>query len=96
MRHFSENFKIISKILLAMYGVSALLLFLLAFLVQKLQWSDEVISTAIIAVYFLSFLAGGFLIGKIKDQNKLFWRLLLGLLYVLSMMVVSFVFSISP
>ena len=96
MRYFSENFRTLGKILLVMYVVSALLLFLLAFLVQKLQWSDHIISAGIIVVYLLSYFVGVFLIGKIKRENKLYWRILLGLLYVLSMMAVSFIFSILP
>ena len=94
MRYFSGNFKSVAKILLVMYGVTALLLFLLAFLVQKLQWKDGIISVGITVVNLLSYFVGAFLMGKVKEQNKIFWMILIGLLYVLSMMAVSFIFSI--
>ena len=44
MRYFSESLKSIGKILVVMYAVTAVLLFLLALLVQRLNWEANTIS----------------------------------------------------
>ncbi len=93
MRYFLDNFKSISKILVVMYGITILLILVLAFLVQKLQWEQGVISIGISMVYILSCFVGGFFAGKVQKTKKFIWGLLLGLMYLLSMLVVTFIFK---
>ena len=89
MRYFAEQGKSLGKILLAMYGITAGLLFLLAALMQKLQLKPGVVSVGIIVIYVIVCFLGGFLNGKIKKQKKFLWGLLIGLVYALMMLVVS-------
>ena len=93
MRYFSGNFKSVGKILIVMYGVTAMLLFLLAFLLQKLQWERGMISIGISIVYLLSCFVGGFFIGKTMGRQKFLWGILLSVCYVLTMMAVSLIFQ---
>ena len=93
MRYFLENFKSIGKILVVMYVTTSLLLFLLAFLVQKLQWEQGMISIGISIVYFLSCFMGGFLAGKVQKTKKFVWGILLGMMYVLTMLAVTLIFQ---
>ena len=91
MKYFSENVKSIGKILLVMYGVTAILLFLLAFLVQQFQWESGVISIGICMVYVISCFVGGFLAGKVQRSKKFIWGIVMGLLYVIIMLMVTLV-----
>ena len=70
MKTESGSFLSFGKILLAMYGVTALLLFLLALLVQKLKLEEGAVSIGISVVYVLSCFLGGFLLGKIRRKRN--------------------------
>ncbi len=89
MRSLTENLKSMGKILLVMYGVTAVLLFLLAVLVQKLGMEKGAISIGICAVYVISCFLGGFLAGKVQHTKKFIWGILLGLSYVMIMLAVT-------
>ena len=52
------------KILFVMYFITCILLLLLAFVLYKAQPGEMVSKVWLIAVYIISGLAGGFLIGK--------------------------------
>ena len=57
--------------LVAMYVITGLLLVILAALLGKLELSDAAVSIGIIATYIVSCFAGGFLIGKKKEKEKI-------------------------
>lgn len=81
--------KAIGKILLVMYAITAVLLFLLAFFVQKLGWESGAISLGISVVYVISCFMGGFLAGKVQKTKKFVWGILMGLAYMIIMLAVS-------
>lgn len=78
--------------LLVMYLVSGILLLFLAFLLFKMDLSEEVVKIGVIAIYIISGFCGGFLIGKQMQDKKYLWGLLAGgiyfvLLFLLSLLV---------
>lgn len=89
MKYLSENLKSLGKILLAMYGVTAVLLFVLSVLVQRLGLKSGAISVGICVVYVISAFAGGFLAGKVQKTKKFIWGMLMGLMYVVIMLVLT-------
>lgn len=89
MRYLSDNFKSLGKILLVMYGITAILLFLLAVLVQRLGWASSAISIGICIVYVISCFVGGFLAGKVQRSKKFIWGILMGLMYVVILLVIT-------
>ena len=89
MGNIFGSLKSIGKILLVMYGITAVLLFLLALLVQKLQWGHEIIAAGISLVYGLSCFAGGFVTGKVQRNKKFLWGILIGFVYLIVMLVVT-------
>ena len=91
MKYLSENLKSIGKILLLMYVVTAMLLFLLAVLVQRFNWDNNVISIGISTVYVISCFIGGFFVGKVQQNKKFIWGILIGLDYVIIMLVITLV-----
>ena len=91
MKYLSENLKSIGKILLLMYVVTAMLLFLLAVLVQRFNWDNNVISIVISSVYVISCFIGGFFVGKVQQNKKFIWGILIGLAYVIIMLVITLV-----
>lgn len=75
--------------LLVTYVVTALLLFLLAFLLFRLDLNESKVALGMIAVYILSCLFGGFAAGKGGKNRKFLWGLLNGSLYFLILLAVS-------
>ena len=91
MKYLSENLKSIGKIIILMYAITAILLFLLAILVQKFNWENDLISIGISVVYVISCFFGGFLAGKVQKTKKFIWGILLGLMYLMIMLVVTMI-----
>ncbi len=83
------NLKSLGKILLAMFAVTALLLFLLAFLVQQFEWGSGAISVGISSVYVLSCFIGGLFAGKVQKTKKFIWGILMGLMYVVILLMLT-------
>lgn len=91
MKSLPGNVKTIGKIILFMYGATAMLLFVLALLVQKIQMNESAISVGISIVYVLVCFFGGFLAGKVQKKQKFLWGLLLGILYFAIMFIISWI-----
>ena len=89
MKYFSESLKSIGKILVVMYAATAVLLFLLALLVQRLNWEADMTSIGISIVYIISCFIGGFFAGKVQKSKKFIWGILMGLAYIVIMLVIT-------
>ena len=89
MGYDSNYLKSLGKILMMMFITTAILLFVLAFFVQKLSWQNGTISIGISSVYVLSCFLGGFLIGKVQRSKKFVWGILISLMYVIAMLVIT-------
>ena len=74
-----------------MYGITAVLLFLLAFLVQQFDFKSGAISVGICIVYVISTFMGGFLAGKVQRTKKFIWGILMGLMYVIILLVITMI-----
>ncbi|MCD8248606.1 MAG: TIGR04086 family membrane protein [Lachnospiraceae bacterium] len=79
----------IVKALFAAYIVTVLLLLLTAMLLYRFQLDEGKVQVAIIFTYILSCFMGGFLAGKMIRSRKCLWGVLLGLLYFVSLTLVS-------
>ena len=75
--------------LFAMYVVSGILLLLLALVLYQLEPAESVIRAGIVAIYVITGLFGGVLLGKMRREKKFFWGLAVGLLYFVILFVVS-------
>ena len=91
MKFWRENVKSLGKILLVMYAATAICLFLLAVLVERLGWESGAISIGISVVYVISCFLGGFLAGKVQKTKKFLWGILMGLMYVIVMLVITMI-----
>lgn len=80
----------IFQALLVSYAITALLLPVLAVLLYKLNLDKGKVSAGIIGIYVVSAFAGGFLLGKLQKVRKFIWGLVLGILYFLLLLLVSF------
>lgn len=81
------------KCLLFSYIVTAVLLAVLAFLLYKLGLGEKFVSGAIIAIYVLATVLGGFIAGKRMKNRRFMWGLLVGAAYFVILAVVSAVFG---
>lgn len=75
--------------LLGAYIVTAVILFVLAFLLFKLSLSEQIVSVGIIITYALSCFLAGFLAGKRMRQKRFLWGLMMGLAYFVVLLVLS-------
>ena len=91
MKYLTECLKNIGKILLLMYAVTAILLFLLAVLVQRFNWESNLIFIGVSIVYVVSCFIGGFFVGKVQQNKKFIWGILMGLSYIIIMLVITLV-----
>jgi len=82
-------FRVFRSVLTA-YVVTVLLLFILAFLLYKLELDEGKVTIGIIAVYVISCLIGGFAAGRSNRSRKFLWGLLTGSVYFLILLLVSF------
>ena len=86
-----EPLSVIISTLLEMYAVSIGLLLILAFLLLKMDLTESTIKIGIIAVYIIVGFTGGFLIGKQMIDKKYLWGIATGLLYVVILLLLSFI-----
>ena len=81
--------KSILKALLSSYGITTVLLLLLAFLLFKFDLGENMVGAGITAIYILSCFIGGFVMGRNTRRQKYLWGALLGILYFLLLIGVS-------
>lgn len=77
------------KCLLFSYILTTLLLFLLSFLLYKLNWGEGTVAIAIIVIYVLATFFAGFLAGKKMKSRQFLWGLMMGGAYFLVLAVIS-------
>lgn len=78
-----------SKIILFTYIFTGLSLFILAFLMYKMDLGDNQINLGIIIIMILSTFIGGFLAAKSFRQKKFIYGAVVGVLYFLILLVIS-------
>ena len=78
------------KALLACYIVTGILLVLISFLFYKWNLEEQIVTAGIISTYAISTFVGGFIVGKIKGTRKLQWGMLLGIVYYLFLVAISY------
>jgi len=81
--------KWVLKSLLVSYIVTGILLLILTLLLYKFDLDEQKVSFAIIAVYVLSTLVGGFVLGKFAKVRKFVWGLSLGVAYFALLLLIS-------
>lgn len=80
----------ILKSLLCSYGMTIVLLLLLTLLLYKAGLDEENINAGIAVTYLISTLTGGFILGRITKKKRLLWGIILGILYFLLLLLISF------
>lgn len=86
-----SKLKIGLRSLLVSYILSGILLLAISFILYKFRIKESQVKIAVNAVYIISCLAGGFIMGKGIKQRRFFWGLLLGFLYFGILLLVSYV-----
>ena len=79
----------IIKSLIAAYVVTFIMLLFLAFLMFKFSISGTTLALGIVAIYLLSNIVSGIIIGKAAGQRRFAWGALVGLLYVVIMAMIG-------
>lgn len=86
----TSKIKVVLRSLLFSYILSGILLVVISFALYKLHWKEGQVQMAVNAVYILSCLAGGLLMGKGIRQKRFFCGFLAGALYFIVLLLVSF------
>lgn len=77
------------KALLVSYVVTGLLLLLLTLLLYKFELNEKAVSAGIIAIYVVSTLIGGIIIGKTAKVKKFVWGISLGIIYFAMLLLIT-------
>ena len=77
------------KSLLVSYIVTGVLLVVLAMLLYRLELNEKKVSASIVAIYVLSTLAGGFILGKLMKVKRYIWGLGLGVVYFALLLLIT-------
>ena len=77
------------RALLLAYGLTGIMLLLLAFLLFQFDLKENVISMGIVLVYILSCFLGGIIAGKCAGTQKYLWGMAVGIAYFLLLIGVS-------
>ncbi len=78
------------KTIVAAAIVTVLLLMILALLLLKVGFSDKTVLIGIGIIYFIANMAGGFILGRVKEKKRFIWGMAEGFTYFLVLSVVSF------
>ena len=79
------------RALIASYIVTGILLMVLAFSLYRWNLTQSKVDLGILAIYLISNLVGGFVIGKQMQERKFIWGIVSGVLYFLLLMAVTLV-----
>lgn len=79
----------ILKALLVAYAVTGLLLALLAAALYRLELNAGSVTAAVIAVYVISNLTGGIVIGKMAKIRRFLWGIGLGMCYFALLLLIT-------
>ena len=79
----------ILKSLLVSYVLTGILLLLLAVALYKLELNEKAVSAAIVAIYIVSTLIGGIIIGKFARVRRYLWGLGLGIGYFALLLLIT-------
>lgn len=77
------------KSLLVSYIITGVLLVVLAMLLYRLELNEKTVSASIVAIYVLSTLAGGFILGKLMKVKRYIWGLSLGVVYFALLLLIT-------
>lgn len=72
-----------------MFMISAILLLLLALILYKAEPGESVIKIGIVVIYVVAGFLGGFLMGRIMQEQKFLWGLAAGAIYFAVLFVAS-------
>ncbi len=92
MERTEGNNRIVLKVLstlLIMYIVTGAALFLLAFLLYKMELTENIVTIGIMVIYVVSGLLGGIIIGKRMKTRRFLWGIVMGAAYFLVLMIGS-------
>lgn len=92
MERAEGNNKIVLKILstlLVMYILTGAALFLLAFLLYKMELTENIVTIGIMVIYVVSGLVGGIIIGKRMKTRRFLWGILIGGAYFVVLLIGS-------
>ena len=80
-----------AKTLLFQYILTSLLLALLAFLLYKMRLGEGIVSIAIIVIYVVATMFGGWITGKRMENRRFLWGLFIGGVYFLLLVLISII-----
>ncbi|MCD8155106.1 MAG: TIGR04086 family membrane protein [Clostridiales bacterium] len=85
--------KAVLKSLFLSYGLTGILLLVLAFLLFRFDLGEGPFAAGILVIYVASCLGGGFLAGKTLRRKKYLWGMTVGICYYILLLTVSFAVS---
>lgn len=85
-----ENLIPIAKTIVVTAIVTIILLMILALILLKAGLEDKTVLIGIGIIYSAANMAGGFIIGRVKEKRRFVWGMAVGITYFLVLSLVSF------
>lgn len=88
-----RNILSVLKVLIVAYVITGLLLLLSAFIMFKFQLGEAQVRLFVMIIYGVATIVSGIIYGKIRGKRRLLNGALIGLIYFLMLVIVSFVIN---
>lgn len=79
----------LAKVVIASIIISLVMMLILAFIMLKMDVSNEVQKTFVILIYIVSTFVSGLIMGKVMENKKFLWGMGCGLLYFAIVLVLA-------
>lgn len=89
----NKKLSLLLKSLIASYIVTGIILAVLSFILYKTELSGTAVSIGIAAAYLFSTFIGGIIVGKVVEEKRFIWGLILGIIYFTVIILVSIIFN---
>ncbi|MBR2037206.1 MAG: TIGR04086 family membrane protein [Lachnospiraceae bacterium] len=89
----TNNLKLFLITTLTAILITAVLLILSAFLLEKMGLSEGQVQIVIYIIYLLSALAAGLIAGKMQREKKFMWGALAGLVWFVVVLIISIILN---
>lgn len=81
----------LAKVVITSVAISFIMMLILAFIILKMDVSNEVQKIFVILIYIVSTFVGGLIMGKVMENRKFLWGMGCGVLYFSIVLILALI-----